>query len=737
MRNFINELNERQYEAVTSNAQFLRIIAGAGSGKTRVLTYRIAYLIEEMGEKPWNILAITFTNKVANEMKERAIKLVEKNIKELSIKTFHSFCAYFLRHEINYTLGYPSSFIIYDEEDSKEKIKQACALLGIEKKDKLVGEATNYIWSKKGEGKYPSNIKLNEGFYRDEKKCLEVYKMYESLKFDDKALDFDDLILKTIEILKNYSEVREKWQRYYRYILIDEFQDTNDLQYELVRLLMTDDTCLYVVGDPDQTIYTWRGANQNIILDLNQNFPSLKTIILDKNYRSTKTILDCSNLLISHNKLRVKKDLITDNENGQLIESFCGFTKNEEADWVSKKIVELKARDTNFSFNDVAILYRNSYISAAFENRFAMARIPYVIYGGVRFYQRKEVKLAISYFRLVVNLDEDFSFYKVINEPKRKIGEQTVLLIQEESKEHGLSAYSYIKNIEKFPESKLKFGTISALKIMIEKIEKAQERLIRGDEAIVAILKDLIDEIGLEEYLIDLENGEERVQNLRALFDQISSYFKENEEAKLSEYLENIALASSQDEIKDAEKVKMMTIHTAKGLEFKYVFVVGVCERIFPSQRTMLENPHIGLEEERRLCYVAFTRAKKCLYVTCNRDYSYVSQGPSEPSRFFKEAGLSFYKKNRENNSMKEYKFLSERKNASIFGEKKETTQVAKNNSSNWQKGDYLRHKTYDVGQVIDVVGDVLVIDFKEHGIKKILSYYVGIEKIFLKEVEL
>ena len=737
MRNYLSELNEHQYEAVTSNAQFLRIIAGAGSGKTRVLTYRIAYLIEEVGERPWNILAITFTNKVANEMKERAIKLVEGNMKELSIKTFHSFCAFFLRHEINYTLGYPSSYIIYDEEDSKEKIKQACAILGIEKKDKLVGEATNYIWAMKGLGKYPNDIKLNEGFYRDEKKCLEVYKVYESLKFDDKALDFDDLLLKTIEILKNYDEVREKWQRYYHHILIDEFQDTNDLQYELVKLLMTDETSLYVVGDPDQTIYTWRGANQNIILDLNQDFPSLKTIILDKNYRSTKSILDCSNTLISHNKLRVKKDLITDNESGKTIEAFCGFTKNEEADWVSKKIIELKASNPDFSYNDVAILYRNAYISSTFENRFAMARIPYVIYGGVRFYQRKEVKLALSYFRLAVNLDEDFSFYKVINEPKRKIGEQTILLIQEESKAQGLSAYSYIKNIEKYPESKLKFGTISALKVMIEKIEKAQERLIKGDEAIVAILKDLIDEIGLEEYLIELENGEDRVQNLRALFDQINSYFKENETSKLSEYLENIALASSQDEIKDAEKVKMMTIHTAKGLEFKYVFVTGVCERVFPSQRTMLENPHVGLEEERRLCYVAFTRAKKQLFVTCNRDYSYVSQGPSEPSRFFKEAGLSFYKKTLERDVIKEYKFLSERKNTSIFGDKKDTPPVEKNNNSSWRTGDYLKHKNYGIGRIIEIIGDVLVIDFKEHGIKKILSYYVGLEKITMREVEL
>jgi DNA helicase-2/ATP-dependent DNA helicase PcrA len=459
-------------------------------------------------------------------MKERAAKLVEKNIKELSIKTFHSFCAYFLRHEITYTLGYPSSFIIYDEDDSKDKIKEACVAYGLEKKDKLVGEALNYIYAMKGLGKYPNDIKLNQRIFRDEKKLLDIYKIYESLKFDDKALDFDDLILKTIEILKNFDDVRFKWQRYYRHILIDEFQDTNDLQYELVNLLMTPQTSLYVVCDPDQTIYTWRGANQNIILDLNKKYPSLRTIILKQNYRSTKTILDCSNLLINHNKYRVKKDLVTDNEKGADIDVFSGFTRNEEADWVSRKIIELKAKNPGFSFNDVAVLFRNSYLSSSFENKFTMSRIPYVIYGGIRFYQRKEVKIALSYFRLAVNLDEDFSFYKIINEPKRKIGDQTVLLIQDESKSHGLSAYSYIKNIENYPETKLKFSVLTSLNVMIKKLEDAHERLLKKDEAVVAILKDLIDEIGLEEYLLTLENGEERIQNLRALFDQLTSFFK-------------------------------------------------------------------------------------------------------------------------------------------------------------------------------------------------------------------
>lgn len=737
MRNFINELNEKQYEAVSSTAQFLRIVAGAGSGKTRVLTYRIAYLLEERGVNPWNILAITFTNKVAKEMKERASKLVEHSLNDLQIRTFHSFCAYFLRHEVTNTLGFPSNFIIYDEVDTQEKIKQAALNCGVPKKDKLISEASNYISAMKSEGKYPNDIKVGEFKVNNEKKCLEIYATYESLKFDDMAFDFDDLILKTIQILKEYPEVRRKWSNYYKHILIDEFQDTNDLQYDLIKLLMTPATSLYVVGDPDQTIYTWRGANQNIILDLDKTFPSLKTIILDKNYRSTKTILEHSNVLISNNKLRVKKDLVTDNENGDYVKIFCGFTRNDEADWVAKKIIDLKSTEKDFSFNDVAVLYRSAYLSSVLENKFAMSRIPYIIYGGLRFYQRKEVKIALSYFRLVVNLKEDFSFYKIVNEPKRKIGEQSVLRLQYEAKQAKLSAYEYVKNIENY-ETELKSSVVTALIALIKILENAHLRFIKKEEAIVAILEDLLNDVHFEEYLIDLENGEERVQNVRALLDQLTSFFKENPSSTLEEFLENISLASAQDEVKEGQKVRMMTIHTAKGLEFKYVFVIGLTEGVFPSQRTIFESPKTGLEEERRLCYVAFTRAMKKLFLSCNRDFSYVVQGNMVPSRFFKEANLDFRRRQgNDSDPFEQFRtILDQGPQKSIFVSLPPKEQP-KNVGTKRNKGEYLKHNKFGIGHIVDIVGDILVIDFNEHGIKKIISYYTGLEKVEPKEVEL
>lgn len=735
MRNFLEELNRKQYEAVTSTSQFLRIIAGAGSGKTRVLTYRIAFLLENLGVSPWNILAITFTNKVANEMRERASALIGKSLKDLTIKTFHGFCAAFLRREISNTLGYPSTYIIYDEKDCVDRIKDACIECGIGKKDKMASVAESFIYAAKGLGLYPNDIKSGDlpGFEND-KKCLEVYRTYESLKFDDKALDFDDLILKTIHILKFYPEIRAKWSHYFKHILVDEFQDTNDLQYELLTLLMNENTSLYVVGDPDQTIYTWRGANQNIILDMNKTYPGLNTVILDKNYRSTKTILDHSNRLISKNRFRVKKDLITENELGNDVDCYCGYTRNEEADWVSKQIIKLKASEKDFSYNDVAVLYRSAYVSSSFENQFMMSRIPYIIYGGLRFYQRKEVKIAIFYLRLLVDINEDFSFFKVINEPKRKIGEQTAAILQQEAKENGHSGASYIKNIEEYPNTKLKFSVITSLTMMINKIEKARLKLIKNEGKVIDILKDYFNELGLEEYLIDLENGEERVQNVRALLDQIDSYFKNDSDATLRTYLENVSLSSAQDEVKDGEKVKLMTIHTAKGLEFKYVFVVGVTEGSFPSRRTMDEDPVYGLEEERRLCYVSFTRAMKRLFVTCNSDFTFVTGTSSVPSRFFKEADLSFYKKQTSSNALDDYRFRVQ-----MAKTKFEEPKVEEKPKSNidWNVGDVLRHNKFGVGRIISIKNDVLEVDFDEHGIKKIISYYVGLEKIKSNEVEL
>ena len=339
--NYQNELNENQYEAVTTEAQHVRIIAGAGSGKTRVLTYRISYLISEMGVEPWKILAFTFTNKVANEMKTRVLKMIPATSKDLSIKTFHSFAAYFLRHEIS-VLGFPASFTILDEEDQTKLVKDIAAEMGFKRGDKIVNNTLGYIGHQKLLEKYPDDIKIIKPAFEDEKTCLEIYTRYEEEKYKNYSLDFDDLLLLTNRILGDYPDIRKKWQDHIDHILIDEFQDTNDVEYKMINYLKKPSASLYVVGDPDQTIYTWRGANQNIILELNKKYYDMITIVLDRNYRSTQAILNSANKLIAHNKLRVTKNLYTKEDMGEKVNVHSSPSGRLEADYVAREISKLK-----------------------------------------------------------------------------------------------------------------------------------------------------------------------------------------------------------------------------------------------------------------------------------------------------------------------------------------------------------------------------------------------------------
>ncbi|NCA96364.1 MAG: ATP-dependent DNA helicase, partial [Methanomicrobia archaeon] len=407
-------LNERQYEAVSSSSQFVRIVAGAGSGKTRVLTYRIAYLIGEMGVFPENILAFAFTNKAAGVMRERAIKLVPDAENHLRLSTFHSFCARFLRSEIG-ILDLPSNFTIFDEDDQEKLLKGVAQELNYQKKDPIVKSAFSFIGGHKTEGRYPEDVILRDDAYPEQKECLKFFHLYEQRKTEQKALDFDDLLLRTIEILENNARIRTKWANRFAHILIDEFQDTNDVQYKLVKLLMKEGTSLYVVGDPDQTIYTWRGANQNIILNFNKDFPTAETIVLNRNYRSTQVILDTANRLISHNRMRVPKDLYTRNDGGEKIETERSFSREAEATWVVREIEKLKKTKIDFSYRQVAILYRSSYITLPFEKELEKCKIPFQIFGGTKFFQRREVKDVIAYFRLLYNPFDDISFERIIN----------------------------------------------------------------------------------------------------------------------------------------------------------------------------------------------------------------------------------------------------------------------------------------------------------------------------------
>lgn len=720
-------LNENQYKAVSTNSQYVRVVAGAGSGKTRVLTYRLSYLISEKGVDPYSIVAIAFTNKVAAEMKTRASNLLGGKFAGLSVSTFHSFCAKFLRKEID-ILDYPNNFTILDEEDVTSLIKDIGVSLGYKRNDELVKYSINYIGYNKCVGRYPSDIVIGNDYVEAEKIALKIYHQYETRKAQMLSLDFDDLLLKTIEILENYPEVREKWQNRINHILVDEFQDTNDVQYKLIKLLMNAETSLYVVGDPDQTIYTWRGANQNIIMNFNKNFFSAETIILDRNYRSTANILECSNKLIAHNKKRVPKDLYTENVGGESVICNILSKREEEAKYVVDEIEKLHRQGN--SYKDIAVLYRASYLTLPFENELMRRRIPYRVYGGMKFFQRKEVKDVLAYFRLLYNQKDDISFERIVNVPRRGLGDSTLSILKVEKDSHGLSYLEYIDQIENF-ETDVKPKHVMVLTALLNKIKEIRTRLEENLEAYSKVLEDFIVELGYYEYLeSDDDTCEERVGNVKALFENITAFLKENPESTFDQYLENAALQSSQDELNDEEQVSLMTIHVAKGLEFNFVFVISVMDGIFPSARTLDESGHDGIEEERRLCYVAFTRAKEKLFVTANTGYSFVLNSFAIKSRFIEEAGLHTVRKSFNNNferkcsTENEFGFYSQEPTNYESFYKKDIPETPKTNGiTDWKIGDVAIHQTFGKGVVINIIDDTIIeIDFESNGRKSILS---------------
>ena len=735
--NYQNDLNENQYAAVTSEAQHVRVIAGAGSGKTRVLTYRISYLISEMGVEPWKILAITFTNKVANEMKNRVIKMIPEAAKDLSIKTFHSFAAYFLRHEIS-ILGFPSSFTILDEEDQTKLVKDIAAEMGFKRGDKIVSNTLGYIGHQKLLEKYPDDIKIVKPAFEDEKTCLEIYHRYEEEKYKNFALDFDDLLLLTNRILEDYPDIRTKWQNRIDHILIDEFQDTNDVEYKMVKYLKKPEAYLYVVGDPDQTIYTWRGANQNIILELDKRYYDMITIVLDRNYRSTQAILDSANKLIAHNKLRVTKNLYTKQNMGDKVNVHSSPSGRLEADYVAREIAKLK-QFGGYKYNDIALLYRSNYITMDFETALTRYQIPYKIYGGTKFYQRREIKDVLSYFHLIVNTKDDISFSRIINVPKRGVGETSENLIKQEASAANKSLYEYIRDVDP-KESEVGPKIINSLKTMVTCIEIAREDIAKNEEVFSKILEDMIWSIGYQEYLQKEEDGDERIENVRALFEDIRHFLKNNPESTFDEYLQNIALISSQDELVDGDYVTLMTVHTAKGLEYPVVFVVRFNQGVFPNMRAMNEGGYLAIEEERRLAYVAMTRAKQKLYLTLAADYSYVIQGSLLPSQFLKESGNEVLV-TRENNIFRSNKPIQERPKVYHFddGEHlsfeneapiKQDFDDVTNDVTQWSVGDIVIHKKLGRGVVVALEGDdIIKVNFDEHGEKSILGTHPSVSK--------
>ena len=747
-------LNEQQLQAVETKSQYVRIIAGAGSGKTRVLTYRISFLISDLHVEPSRILAIAFTNKVANEMNDRASKLVHELLGYtpfLHISTFHSFCARFLRTECK-CIGYPAGFTIYDEDDSSRLVKSIAESLGYRKGDEMVKKAKHYIDEQKLHGRYPEDITITKDSYEDEKICYKFYQQYELKKTISFALDFDDLLLKTIEILKQNAEVREKWQQRFDHILVDEFQDTNDIQYQLMKLLVRPETSIYVVGDPDQTIYTWRGANQGIILGFEKTFPGVETIILNQNYRSTKTILDAANHLIVNNKKRVPKDLFTNQGLGEPIAIKVAGGSEEEARWVGQeiaKIVRLAKRDDGQpDYRNIAVLYRSSYLTRPFEAELKDRGIPYMIFGGLRFYERAEVKDLLAYFNLLLNPADNVSFERIINVPRRGVGDVSLSRIGEEALAHSLSEYEYLRRFEEFAnDSDIPTRVVTSLAALIGEMEATKKKLTENLEAYSSVLKDFAQNIGYLAYLAEEEDPEEdRLKNVQSLFDDISHYLNNNPSSSFSEYLQNVALLTSQDDMSGGNYVSLMTVHIAKGLEFNYVFVIGLMQGTFPSIRAESESGRDGVEEERRLAYVAITRARKKLYLSCNTAYSYVTDSRLEPSKFLSEAGLKIPEYNDWSNPNPDYgytrqksqsntgSFFSDGDSLNPFKEEKPEPIVEKptdNGIRDWHVGDEAHHEKFGDGKVVEIIDkNIIIVEFQGAGKKTLLATHPMLSRV-------
>jgi len=704
-----SELNENQKQAVVDEAKHLRIVAGAGSGKTRVLTMRIVYLIEKLNVLPKNILAITFTNKAAKEMKKRILEMLGDQGSGATISTIHSLCMRILQIDID-ALGYPKNFTVIDADDQKQILKEAYKLLDIEKKDYSYSTVLDYIANNKYERIEPSRaLEMTYGDFRLTKKA-QVYEYYQKRLNDIYGLDFDDLILWTTRLFKEYPEKREKWAKKYQYIHVDEFQDIDKEQYLLIKQLSSYHDNVYVVGDPDQTIYTWRGADVNIIVNFDKDFKDTKTIILNENYRSTNNILSGANSLIKYNKARVDKDLFSSKGDGEKIKHKTLPGEMEEAYFVCNEVNRLVAEGNKL--NDMAVLYRSNYLSREMEKVLIETHIPYVIYGGIRFYERMEVKDILSYLRLIVTGD-DLAFQRVINQPKRGIGQKTVDAIFEIAQNNKISMYEVIKQGLYAKQS----NTLDNFVNMVEKWKvDVQEKELE------LLLQDVLIDSGYRA-MLEKDNETERLENVKSLIDDIKEYSENYPGSTLADYLSMISLYTDKamEEVGDA--LNLMTIHSAKGLEFDSVFVIGMSEGIFPSERSMAEGMK-GLEEERRLAYVAYTRAKTRLYLLESNSFSFVINGSKSVSRFIDEIDDKYIE---HLNPKKQY-------STSVFDEEplvinERVTQALKVKET-YRNGDSVIHSIFGEGIVISIEADILSIAFPyPHGVRRIKADHPSIRK--------
>lgn len=733
MNPIFDTLNDRQCEAVKHTEGPLLITAGAGSGKTKVLTCRIAHLLE-LGVAPYRILAITFTNKAAKEMQERVTNLVGAQADSIWLSTFHSFCAKLLRFEVDGFHGYTRNFTIYDSSDQLVLVKDCLKKLNLDDKQftprsvlGTISSAKNVLMDAKAFAAKASD------FY--EQKVADVYAMYQEKLRENNAVDFDDLLFLAVRLLQENEEVREKYQSRFQYILVDEYQDTNHAQYALTKILAARWRNICVVGDADQSIYAWRGADIRNIIDFTRDYPDAASIKLEQNYRSTKTILHAANAVIDNNESRPKKTLWTENPTGNKIIHYQAQTEHDEADYIAGVIYN-RHEISHEPYGDMAILFRTNAQSRVLEEKLMRYAIPYTMVGGTKFYDRKEIKDVLAYLRLLYNPEDSLSLTRIINVPKRNIGATTMEHVAAYAEAQGISLFEALSSTDEIPVTKRAKASLENFAAMIFDLLND----IEGKD-VLSLIETVIKQTGYGD-MLDKEaehdpQGESRKENVGEFLSVAKDYMDSNPEGNLQDFLENVALVSDVDDFESSDsKVTLMTLHAAKGLEFPVVFLTGLDEGLFPHSRTLMDPAQV--EEERRLAYVGITRAERQLYVTnavTRTMYGRISA--YMPSRFLAEIPPQFMEDYHRKSAMPQSRTTAVpgKQRVSILTKPVASSLPKKHAvTDTFAKGDKVRHKIWGIGTVLDVIGEgpnmQMKIQFPTKGVRQVVVKYAPLEKV-------
>ena len=734
-----SSLNEKQTEAVHQTEGPVLILAGAGSGKTRVLTHRISYLIKEKQVNPWNILAITFTNKAAGEMRDRVDQIVGFGAESVWVSTFHSMCVRFLRRFID-RLGYENRFTIYDSDDQKSVIKDVCKMLQLDPKVYKDRSLLAVISSAKDKLISPETYEQQVAGNIRQQKVAQVYREYQAQLKKNNALDFDDLIVKTVELFQSCPDVLEYYQERFRYLMVDEYQDTNIAQFHLIRLLAEKYRNLCVVGDDDQSIYKFRGADIRNILGFEEVFPDAAVIRLEQNYRSTQNILNSANVVICNNTGRKSKTLWTKNEKGEPVHFRKFLNGFEEAEYITGNISK-KVQKEGYHYSDCAVLYRTNAQSRLFEEKMLMANIPYKLVGGVNFYARKEIKDLLSYLKTVNNAQDDLAVRRIINVPKRGIGATTIGRVQNYATEQGISFYEALKVAEEIPGLGKSAAKIQPFVTFIQTLRSQTDYL-----TVTQLLEEIIEQTGyvkeLEEEDTDEARG--RIENIDELISKAVTYDEGTNTPQLSEFLEEVSLVADIDTVDDnQDRVLLMTLHSAKGLEFPLVYLAGMEDGMFPSAMAFLSDDPGDLEEERRLCYVGITRAMKELTLTSAQQrmirgetrYNKISRFVQEIPRELLDMGEARPKETLKRPAATgNYNQIRRDFQAKVFQQTQTQFQIKSVQPPDYQEGDRVSHQKFGIGIILSIVSGgkdyEVTVDFEKVGVKKMFASFAKLKKI-------